>query len=32
MIEEFYKIFMEKETPLIKTNAIFALKMILETC
>jgi hypothetical protein len=31
-MEEFYKILMEKESPLVKVNTLFALKMTLETC
>jgi hypothetical protein len=32
MLEEFFKILTEKETPIMKVNALFALKMMLETC
>ena len=31
-MEEFYKIIVEKQAPIIKVNAIFALRMVLETC
>lgn len=32
MVEEFFKILNDKETPLLKVNALFALQLFLQTC